>query len=83
MTTSRLRSSAGIFYVLVESLLIVTNPGLEVLDIPRTKMVARHLLSVQEAIKHSEADDCWIVVGNKVSGFTHFASIHLGGSNII
>lgn len=70
MTTSRLISSAGIFYVLVESLLVVTTPDLEVLDIPHTKMVARHLLSVQETIKHSEADDRWMVVGNKLWGFT-------------
>lgn len=83
MTTSRLRYSTSIFYVLVESLLVVTKPGLEVLDIPYTKMVARHLISVQEVIKHSEADDCWIVVGNKVWDFTQFASIHPGGSNII
>ncbi|KAJ6132948.1 Aldolase-type TIM barrel [Penicillium samsonianum] len=46
-------------------------------------MVAQHLLSVQEVINHREANDCWIVVGKKVWDFTHFASVHPGGANVI
>ncbi|KAJ5210462.1 Aldolase-type TIM barrel [Penicillium cf. griseofulvum] len=46
-------------------------------------MVADHLLSVQEVSRHCEADDCWIVVGNKVWDCTHFARVHPGGADVI
>ncbi|KXG45836.1 Aldolase-type TIM barrel [Penicillium griseofulvum] len=45
--------------------------------------MADHLLSVQEISRHCEEDDCWIVVGNKVWDFTHFARVHPGGSDVI
>ncbi|KAJ5816722.1 Aldolase-type TIM barrel [Penicillium robsamsonii] len=46
-------------------------------------MVAGHLLSGQEVSKHCKADDCWIVVGNKVWDLTQFVSVHPGGANAI
>ncbi|CRL20262.1 unnamed protein product [Penicillium camemberti] len=42
-------------------------------------MVARHLLSVQEIIKHSEAGDCCIVVGNKLRSCIHLVILQCAG----
>jgi L-lactate dehydrogenase (cytochrome) len=44
-------------------------------------MGSQTILSAQEVSKHSSANDCWIVVGNKVWDFTQFASTHPGGEN--
>jgi cytochrome b involved in lipid metabolism len=44
-------------------------------------MVSQTVLSAQEVSKHNTANDCWIVVGEKVWDFTQFASAHPGGEN--
>ncbi|WFD21012.1 L-lactate dehydrogenase (cytochrome) [Malassezia caprae] len=37
----------------------------------------------EEVTKHTTADDCWVVIGNKVYNMTSFLSDHPGGPQII
>ena len=40
-------------------------------------------LSVAEVAKHNSAQDCWMIIGNKVYDFTALINTHSGGSQTI
>lgn len=41
------------------------------------------ILTAAEVAKHSSANDCWLIINNKVYDVTNFLSIHPGGSGTI
>jgi len=41
------------------------------------------ILTASEVAKHSSANDCWLIINNKVYDVTNFLSIHPGGSGTI
>jgi cytochrome b involved in lipid metabolism len=39
--------------------------------------------SMEEVAKHNTADDCWVIIRNKVYNVTDFLKLHPGGARLI